>query len=203
MNENEIDARNRQCPAPVLMTREIIENRRPGTIRVIVDNDASRQNVGRFLRSMAYTVVDEPVGDDFHITGTRAGDEEAPAEDVRPGAGGYRDAQKIMVMITTDRMGYGDDELGRKLMANYIRTLNEFGRDLWRLVFVNNGVRLTVESAEVLDTLAALEKNGLQILVCGTCLEHYGLTPQKRAGETTNMLDIITAMHLADKVITL
>jgi hypothetical protein len=39
--------------------------------------------------------------------------------------------------------------------------------------------------------------------VCGTCLTHFGILEQKRAGETTNMLDIVTAMQLADKVISL
>ena len=75
------------------------------------------------------------------------------------------------------------------------------GDELWRLVFVNNGVKLTIDVSEVLSVLKAYEKDGLHILVCGTCLTHFNLLDKKQVGETTNMLDIVTAMQLADKII--
>ena len=106
-----------------------------------------------------------------------------------------------MVMCATDRIGFGDEELGLKLMVSFLRTLKEMGPDLWRLVFVNNGVKLTVDGSEVVGDLKTLEDNGLKILVCGTCLNHFNLLDKKQVGETTNMLDIVTAMQLADKMI--
>ena len=75
------------------------------------------------------------------------------------------------------------------------------GPELWRLVFINNGVKLTIDGSEVLKDLKQYEESGLTILVCGTCLNHFNLLDQKQVGETTNMLDIVTAMQLADKVI--
>jgi selenium metabolism protein YedF len=108
-----------------------------------------------------------------------------------------------MVMCATDRMGFGDDELGLKLMVNFLRTLKEMGPDLWRLVFVNNGVKLTIDGSEVLADLKAYEAAGLKILVCGTGLTHFKLLERKQVGETTNMLDIVTAAQLADKVISI
>jgi selenium metabolism protein YedF len=98
-------------------------------------------------------------------------------------------------------MGHGDDELGAKLLLNFLKTLKEMGPELWRLVFVNNGVKLAIEGAEALPVLKELEGEGVSILVCGTCLNHFNLLEKKKAGETTNMLDIVTAMQLADKVI--
>ena len=77
------------------------------------------------------------------------------------------------------------------------------GPDLWRLVLVNNGVKLAIEGSGVLSDLQAYEEGGLTILVCGTCLEHFSLLEQKQVGITTNMLDIVTAMQLADKVVTI
>jgi intracellular sulfur oxidation DsrE/DsrF family protein len=62
-------------------------------------------------------------------------------------------------------------------------------------------VKLTAEDTEKLASLRELEENGIAILVCGTCLEHFNLLEKKQVGETTNMLDIVTAMQLADKVI--
>ena len=105
-------------------------------------------------------------------------------------------------MCATDRIGFGDDALGLKLMVNFLRTLKEMGDELWRLVFVNNGVKLTIEGSDVLEDLKDYERRGLKILVCGTCLDHFNLLDSKRVGETTNMLDIVTAMQLADKAST-
>jgi selenium metabolism protein YedF len=87
-------------------------------------------------------------------------------------------------------------------MLNFLRTLKEMEGSLWRLVFVNNGVKLTVEEAEALSVLQELESNKVSILVCGTCLNHFGLLEKKKVGETTNMLDIVTSLDVADKVIT-
>jgi selenium metabolism protein YedF len=88
-------------------------------------------------------------------------------------------------------------------MVNFLRTLKEMGGELWRLVFVNNGVKLTIDGLEVLEDLKAYESAGLKILVCGTCIDHFNILEKKQVGETTNMLDIVTAMQLADKVINL
>ena len=66
---------------------------------------------------------------------------------------------------------------------------------------MNNGVKLTIDGSEELEDLKEYEKAGLKILVCGTCLNHFNLLERKQIGETTNMLDIVTAMQLADKVI--
>ena len=106
-----------------------------------------------------------------------------------------------MVMVATDRIGYGDDELGRKLMISFIKTLKEMVPDLWRLVFLNNGVKLCTSGSVVLPELKNLESEGIHILVCGTCLTHFSLLEEKQVGETTNMLDIVVAMQHADKVI--
>ncbi len=108
-----------------------------------------------------------------------------------------------MVMVAADRMGSGDDLLGAKLMVNFIKTLKEMGGELWRLVLVNSGVKLTIDGAGTLEDLKGLEEEGLTILVCGTCLDYFNLLEKKQVGQTTNMLDIVTAMQLADKVITI
>jgi TusA-related sulfurtransferase len=68
-----IDARNQECPAPVLMTRDRVEKQKPQKVTVVVSNDASRQNVARYLASAGYQVTDEAVGDDFHVMGERTG----------------------------------------------------------------------------------------------------------------------------------
>jgi selenium metabolism protein YedF len=194
-----IDARGLACPAPVLQAKGAIDKESPDSITVLVNNEAAKQNVTRFLESQNYGVSVEQVGTDFHVSGKRegeAGTSECPVTEIP-----QTDRNKIMVMVTTDRIGHGDDELGSKLMTAFLKTLKEMGDDLWRLVFLNNGVKLTAEETEKLASLRELEENGITILVCGTCLEHFNLLEKKQVGETTNMLDIVTAMQLADKVI--
>jgi selenium metabolism protein YedF len=196
----EIDARGLACPAPVLQTKSALQEAHPGRVRVVVDNAAAQQNVQRFLESQGFATVLERHGDDYAVIGA-CGPAGAPAEE----AATQREtaARKILVLCATDRLGYGDDELGRKLMASFLRTLKEMGPELWRLVFVNNGVKLTVDGSDVLEDLKAYAGAGLTILVCGTCLTHFQLLERKQVGETTNMLDIVTAMQLADKVISI
>ena len=193
----EIDCRGLACPAPVLQTKEAIEKEHPTVINVVVDNEAAKQNVSRFMGSQGLEVSVEQKGSDFHVIGKMGeGAAEAPVDEkLETGQ------KKIMVMVANDCMGHGDDELGEKLMLSFLKTLKEMGDELWRLVFVNNGVKLTIEGADVLPVIQELEKEGVHILVCGTCLTHFDLLDQKEVGETTNMLDIVTAMQLADKVI--
>jgi selenium metabolism protein YedF len=194
----EIDARGLACPAPVLQTKAVIDKKNVSALIVIVDNEAAKQNVCRFLESNHYQTAIKRNDDNFIITGTLTKSSLPPDEKALPKKS---DEKKIMVMCTTDRMGFGDDELGLKLMVSFIKTLKEMGPDLWRLVFLNNGVRLAIEGSEVLPLLQEYASDGLYIMVCGTCLTHFDLLAKKRVGETTNMLDIVTAMHLADKVI--
>ena len=108
---------------------------------------------------------------------------------------------KTLVILTTDSVGKGNDDLGRNIVTNFIKTMKEMGDDLWRLVLLNGGVKLAVEGAEVLPQLQALAREGLDIQVCGRCLETFGLLEKKRVGEVTNMLDIVTSMQVAEKVI--
>lgn len=194
-----IDARDRACPAPVMMTKEAIEAERPATLKVMVDNEAACQNVSRFFKSRGYEAEVETVAEGFEVTGAKSDAGSHPEN--QESNDGPAAEKKIMVMITTDRMGYGDSALGSKLIVNFVNTLNEMEPELWRLVLVNNGVKLAVEGSQVLDAVRKLEKDGVGVLVCGTCLDHYGLLEKKQAGETTNMLDIVTAMQLSDKVI--
>lgn len=196
----EIDARGLACPAPVLHTKATLEQEKPAGVRVLVDNAASQENVKRFLESQGFATVLERSAEDFVVVG-RCGTTPGPA--AQPAARLAAESKKIMVMCATDRMGFGDDQLGRKLMVNFLRTLKEMGPELWRLVFVNNGVKLAVDGSEVLEDLKAYERDGLKILVCGTCLTHFNLLERKQVGETTNMLDIVTALQLADKVVNL
>lgn len=200
METEKLDCRGMACPNPVLRTKELIETKNPASIAILVDNPAARENVSRFLTRSGFSVsVSEKAGI-FEVTGVRDDTEPCPVFEEAAGSSG---ARKILVFLGTECLGRGDDELGRKLAVNFLSTLKEMGPELWKIVLVNGGVKLSVEGAGTLPVLKELEGSGVQILVCGTCLGHFGLLEKKKVGETTNMLDIVTAMQVADKVISL
>ncbi|MBF0412554.1 MAG: sulfurtransferase-like selenium metabolism protein YedF [Desulfamplus sp.] len=209
-----LDARGLSCPAPVLMAKKAIESdSNLQEIIITVDNEASMENVSRFLTSREFSVTVSQDGSDFRIKGNSTKNDidtlpetlqsNPPQSNISPSQTQISEThkQKIMVLAATDRMGFGDDDLGKKLMISFIKTIKEMGDELWRLVFVNNGVKLAIEGSPVIQELLEYESSGLKIMVCGTCLTHFNLMDSKRVGETTNMLDIVTAMQLADKVI--
>jgi selenium metabolism protein YedF len=193
-----LDCRGLACPAPVLKTKELLESTSSGSVKILVDNQAARQNVSRFLRSQGFEPQVEAIEGGFAVVGYRSGDRQpsGAAAVAKAAVQGSR----TMIMVATDKMGSGDDTLGEKLMFNFLSTLKEM-EGLWRMVFVNNGVKLTIEGAATLPAIQQLEESGVDVLVCGTCLIFFNLLEKKQVGETTNMLDIVTSMEVADKVI--
>lgn len=201
---NELDCRGMTCPAPVLHVRDALEKGVAASIAVIVDSEAARQNVTRFLEHKNYQVTSEVQGDEFRVTGTRR-DGSGASESVSssPVVKDRSTAtKKILVLITSAHMGHGDDGLGDMLQFNFLKTLKEMGPDLWRVAFVNSGVRFTVEGSEALPYLQELAGEGVQILACGACLAYFHILDKIHVGEVSNMFDIVTSMKLADSVVT-
>lgn len=198
-----IDACGLTCPGPVLLVKDAVEHEHDQEITVLVDNAASLENVTRFLNSRGYMVADRQENGVFYLEArcdqkAAIGSKEKTAKNSAKVAG-----KKILVLVTSDCFGSGDDVLGRKLMISYLKTIKELKPDLWQLIFVNGGVKLTIESSPVLAEVQEYERSGVMVFACGTCLEHFGLTALKKVGGTTNMLDIVMATQLADKVITI
>jgi len=106
-----------------------------------------------------------------------------------------------VLLVTSDRLGEGADELGRILMKSFLNTVWDSETKPERIIFLNAGVRLAVEDSEVLDTLALLEASGVAVLSCGTCLDYYNLREKLKAGQVTNMKAIVASLLNADRVI--
>jgi selenium metabolism protein YedF len=186
------------CPQPVVETRNFLAARHQVTeLSVLVDNEAAAQNVKRFLESQGFQASILGSEPEFQVRAQKQ-NQESRGTVIEEA---MEKPKKTLIMITRDSLGRGDDRLGVLLMLNFLRTLKEMGESLWRLVFVNGGVKLTIEGNEALPVLQELESQHVSILVCGTCLNYFGLLEKKRVGETTNMLDIVTSLEVADKVI--
>lgn len=204
MSEIQLECQGLPCPQPVLKCKEAVEIKAPVKLSVVVDNEAAKENVSRFLSTQGYDSSIETRGKEFVVTGIKSSQitqDCAVCEEMSAAEMAVLGKQKMLVFIASDVIGSGDDTLGEKLMYNFLLTLKEMGSDLWRIVMVNGGVKLAVPSSPCMEELQKLEKEGVSILVCGTCLEHFGLTAEREVGEITNMLDIITSLQIATKSI--
>ncbi|MDR0828175.1 MAG: sulfurtransferase-like selenium metabolism protein YedF [Desulfovibrio sp.] len=202
MADNTLDCTGLACPEPVMRVRDHIAKNAPDSFSVIVDNLPACENVTRQAQSQGYAVTRTDTPPVWRIDAKKTGGEallstKAHRDPVVPRA----EKEKILVFIPSNVLGYGDDVLGARLMRNFLLTLPELGDTLWRVILLNGGVKLAIKESPVLEQLQALENQGVTILVCGACLEYFELTAQRAVGETTNMLDVVTAMQLADKVL--
>ena len=108
-----------------------------------------------------------------------------------------------VVFVPSDCLGRGPAELGERLMGAFFHTLVEAGPTPKMVIFINTGVKLTVEGSRALDDLRALAQRGVEILACGTCLGYFGLTDKLAVGRVSNMYDIATALFEAGKLVAL
>ena len=196
-----IDCTGLTCPQPVIRTKDALEQG-AGYLQVIVDNEASRDNVTRFARGRGCEVTVEASGTEGFQVIIQAGDSPVdqdfqPADYAcpSPAAGG------LVYVISSSSMGRGSDELGWALLQTYIQTIEQVDPLPAKIIFYNSGVRLVAEKTGALDALAALQKKGVEILACGTCLDFFKLKSEIRVGHISNMHEIMTAMSEAGKLV--
>ena len=196
----QLDCRGLDCPQPVMRTRDAVAGGAQ-TLEVLVDNEPARENVRRFFEGRGFSVAASQEGPNCWRISASAGDATPASQQGIEAAPTAESSSRTLVLITTETIGRGDDELGGKLMGNFLATLPELGPRLWRIVLINGGVKLASCPGPALDALKKMEAEGVSVLVCGTCLAHFGLLEAKAVGDTSNMLDIVTSLDLAGKVI--
>ncbi len=112
-------------------------------------------------------------------------------------------SKSLLLQIIHDGMGAGDPELQHTLLRKYLLLLQENNTLPGAICFYTLGVKLVVEDSPVLDVLQSMEAQDVRLIVCTTCLDHYGLLEKVRVGIVGGMGDIIAAQMVASKVITL
>jgi hypothetical protein len=108
-----------------------------------------------------------------------------------------------LIQFTNDGMGHAEQALRHKLMRTYLQLLADNDLLPGAICFYTEGVKLVVDGSPVLDLLVSLEARGVHLIVCSTCLNHFGLTDKVKVGIIGGMTDIISAQWAATKVITL
>lgn len=197
-----IDCRGLNCPEPVLRAKAFLDQGTGEPFSVVVDNEASRENVLRFGRSQG-----------CEVSGA-AGSDGCFTISLVPGDGGTEGSfdtadyrcelpvgSNLVYVISSDSMGQGSEELGWALLQTYVTTISEVSPLPSHILLYNGGVKLVTTEGKALEALQKLEEQGVNIWSCGTCLEYFKLEKERKAGTITNMYDIISTMASAGKVV--
>jgi selenium metabolism protein YedF len=191
-----VDCRGFSCPRPVIEAKKALK--KTAKVTIICDNPAARDNVARFGQSQAGRVTIDEKNDGIYITiekGKR-GKPRVKAQSSKIPAQGA-----IVVVFPSDQMGRGDEELGHILIRSFLHALTEVSDRPDTMIFFNTGVKLTVKGSEVLEDLQALEKNGVEILICGTCLDYFNIKGKIVVGQVSNMYTIAENMLAAGRLL--
>lgn len=198
-----LDARGKACPMPVILAKKALEGgQRPLT--VLVDNSTAVENLKRLGGGLGLEVLSAESEGGFVVTlgGEAAADAVQQAQAPTSAAVCTPAGCGTVVFVGKDHVGEGSGELGGNLMKMFLYTLSQADWVPSSVLFMNGGVLLPAgEEAQVVDSIRALADRGAEILVCGTCLNYYGVTDQLKIGTVSNMYDIVERMAQAAKVI--
>jgi selenium metabolism protein YedF len=193
-----VNARGLACPQPVVLAKQAIETNEQ--VKVIVDDETALENVKRLGSKQGCDVQVEKKNDgtyEINLTRKAGTNEESVALCGEASAA----SGPFVLVISADTMGRGNDELGYVLIRAFLHTvcLQKEKPDV--MIFYNTGVKLTVQGSEVLEDLKQLESEGVQLLVCGTCLNYFEIKDKLAAGTVSNMYDIVETMNRAGRLI--
>ncbi len=106
-----------------------------------------------------------------------------------------------IVLIGSRTLGRGDDQIGAVIMTNFLRFLAELEPKPKALILWNTGVKLaaddgerTVEKLQAQEHLRQLQEQGVEILVCQTCLDYFGLRDKVVVGKISGMKHFVSLL---------
>ena len=186
-----VNAIGEVCPKPVIMTKKALKEIESGVVEVSVDNQTSKENVEKIAKEMRHTFETKEEGNVFVITITKAGEKQENSSK----------EENIVISIGSDKMGEGEDELGKILIKGFIYALTEAETLPKTVLLYNKGVLLASTFEDTVKDLKVLEERGVEILSCGTCANFYHVQDQIKVGTLTNMYTILERQMKAAKVI--
>lgn len=194
-----IDARGLACPKPVILAKKELDAGET-ELTVLVDNDVAVQNLTRLAQANNRELAQKEIPDGFEVRLTGAG---KVGEAVMPAGIACAPPADYVVFLGKDHVGEGDPALGYSLVKMLLYTLSESEQLPSSVLFMNSGVKLPAGGEEqVIQSIRTLTEKGVEVLVCGACLNFYNLADQLAAGKVSNMYEILSRMQAAGKVIT-
>ncbi|MDR0721464.1 MAG: sulfurtransferase-like selenium metabolism protein YedF [Treponema sp.] len=207
-----LDMLGQPCPIPVVKAKEVLaEQGAPGVV-VLVDNMVAVQNLEKMAKGTGcgFSYVEEGASYRVSIVKGAASDqgfappscEESPSGQAKVSNAVGEVRKGPVVLITSDNMGRGSEELGRMLIKGFIFSLSQLNPLPEAVLFLNGGARLTTEGANTVPDLKMLEEKGTGIYTCGTCANYYKLTESLAVGSIVDMMQIVNRLAKATVVIT-
>ena len=199
-----VDTKGQLCPAPLIATKRALKDTAVGeSFLVLTDNQTSFTNVSRFLKDNNTPFTSDEKEGVWTLTVTKfSGVLSKPnAEEYCSVDVPHFQKGDFVVAISSDKMGEGDPDLGTLLMTNFIRAIHDLDILPSKLVFYNRGIFLGRDDSSVLELLKDLEKMGVSLFLCGTCINHYSLEDKIHIGTISNMFEIAQLMSSAGKVV--
>ena len=194
-----IDAKGKACPMPVIMAKKEID---AGVkfFEIEVDNKIAVENLKKLANSQGFTTTIEKNNGNFKVNFSNGCEE---CEEVLAKVEGKKPLGNWSIFVNKEIIGAGNEELGQSLMKMFLYTISE-GEDLPKsILFMNGGVKVPTLNEQAVEHLKVLQDKGVELLVCGACLNFYGLEDKLEVGKISNMYDITNAMKEASKVITI
>ena len=199
----EVNAMGDACPIPVVkMLNAMKELNGAGTVQTLVDNKTAVENLTRLAESKGCAIETEQLGEkEYRVTITVGEGAELPdsADGICTVPSDRPD--NTVVVVSADHMGEGDEALGKILLKGFLFALTQQETLPKTILFYNSGAFVTCEGSASLEDLKKLEEQGVEILTCGTCLNHYGLTEKLQVGSVTNRYVIVEKQMLSTRII--
>ena len=195
----QIDAREQGCPKPVMMAEEALLKIQEGIVEVLVDNEESALNVAGFAAQNALHAETKKEGKDWQVKIVKgyACDASAKSE-VRSSELGKK--KNLLLIVGSDIMGR-EEELGKTLMKAFFETMKVYKQLPHTIFFLNTGVYLTTTTADIAGLLIEMEKMGVEIYSCGTCLTKYNLESKLVVGHRGTMNIVVEGMQDFEKTV--
>jgi selenium metabolism protein YedF len=199
-----VDARGQLCPAPIIALKKALKQVMEGeSFELLTDNKVSLNNISRFLddNNIPYTVSEK--GEIWSVIITKGNRNtlqlkpEFSTRDMVP----HFSKGNFVIAFSSDIMGDGDRILGQILIENFIKSVKDLDILPGKIVFYNRGVYLGSESSPMVGHISDLEKMGVEIFLCSTCIDHYSLSQKIKVGKLSNMYEIVQIMASAGNVI--
>jgi hypothetical protein len=107
----------------------------------------------------------------------------------------------MIIVITGQGIGHGNDHLGRILMKFFLQSLTACATKPRLIIFIGEGVLLACENSEVVSSMVVLQEQGVKILIEGTSVDYHRVEEKIRCGEVVSMLSICSEILNATRII--
>lgn len=201
MKEARIDVSASACSDPVNKIRMVLETLREQNIlvsKIEIIGDYALEAIENFLINNGYII--ETIGDEGNFNILVKGKEEIEVLEFleeKPVS-----FEEKILFLKND--GIGEGELGKKLLDYFFASLSKGVALPQEILLLNRAVLLCADlKREAMKELLYLERKGVKILACKTCLEYYGVLEKMSVGEVSSSTIITQKLITSKSVVTL